>query len=231
VAEKAGSCEVLQAVRSNDEAKDDRWEVRGYGDLLEERVLRQEVHGSGDGRENQSPEHAQHASSITEGREIEVRNLRREQSPPPCPPQRRERNEQLCRQFDYIVRALPSSLAFAQLHGLRNEEEALCDLRQAILQEGILPEAPTKIQEVWQSISDEAKTRIAIHFSGRAGIAVPVSPLAYGIPVKLGPSLAPLRHLAKDARRNRVGRLRAYGNAIVPQLATEFIKAYMESIY
>jgi DNA (cytosine-5)-methyltransferase 1 len=28
---------------------------------------------------------------------------------------------------------------------------------------------------------------------------------------------------------NRVGRLRAYGNAIVPQVAAEVIKAYMET--
>jgi hypothetical protein len=30
--------------------------------------------------------------------------------------------------------------------------------------------------------------------------------------------------------RSRVGRLRAYGNAIVPQVAAEFIQAYMERI-
>jgi DNA (cytosine-5)-methyltransferase 1 len=28
---------------------------------------------------------------------------------------------------------------------------------------------------------------------------------------------------------NRVGRLRAYGNAIVPQVAAEIIKAYLET--
>jgi DNA (cytosine-5)-methyltransferase 1 len=56
-----------------------------------------------------------------------------------------------------------------------------------------------------------------------------VQPLAHGIPVKLGPSLAGLRSLAKDARRNRVGRLKGYGNAIVPQVAAEFIKAFMDT--
>jgi len=34
----------------------------------------------------------------------------------------------------------------------------------------------------------------------------------------------------KEAGRNRVGRLRGYGNAIVPHLAAEFIKAVMEII-
>jgi DNA (cytosine-5)-methyltransferase 1 len=54
-------------------------------------------------------------------------------------------------------------------------------------------------------------------------------PLAHGIPAKLGPALAGLRGLARSARRNRVGRLRAYGNAIVPEVAAAFIRAYMEA--
>jgi DNA (cytosine-5)-methyltransferase 1 len=54
-------------------------------------------------------------------------------------------------------------------------------------------------------------------------------PLAARIPVKLGPEFAGLLGVAKDARRNRVGRLRGYGNAIVPQAAAEFVKAFMET--
>jgi DNA (cytosine-5)-methyltransferase 1 len=53
-------------------------------------------------------------------------------------------------------------------------------------------------------------------------------PLALRIPVKLGPGLAGLRGVAKDARRNRVGRLRGYGNSIVPAVAARFIRAYMQ---
>jgi hypothetical protein len=33
---------------------------------------------------------------------------------------------------------------------------------------------------------------------------------------------------AADAAANRMGRLRAYGNAIVPPLAAQFIKTFME---
>jgi DNA (cytosine-5)-methyltransferase 1 len=32
------------------------------------------------------------------------------------------------------------------------------------------------------------------------------------------------------AKRNRVGRLKGYGNAIVPQVAAVFIRAFLESI-
>jgi len=52
-------------------------------------------------------------------------------------------------------------------------------------------------------------------------------PLAYGIPRSLGKGKPELRQLAKDARANRKGQLKGYGNAIVPQVAATFIEAYM----
>lgn len=51
-------------------------------------------------------------------------------------------------------------------------------------------------------------------------------PLAHGIQRKLGPELAGLAGMVRSARRNRVGRLRGYGNAICIPVAVEFIKAY-----
>lgn len=55
-------------------------------------------------------------------------------------------------------------------------------------------------------------------------------PLANGLPRQLGPAFAGLGTVGvRAARRNRVGRLKGYGNAIVPQLAAEFVRAYMES--
>jgi DNA (cytosine-5)-methyltransferase 1 len=54
-------------------------------------------------------------------------------------------------------------------------------------------------------------------------------PLAYGIPRDLGRRFPELRQVAKGARANRVGRLRGYGNAIVPQVAAVFIRAFLEA--
>jgi len=57
-----------------------------------------------------------------------------------------------------------------------------------------------------------------------------LQPLAHGIPQKLGPPLTEMGQVGiRAARSNRVGRLRGYGNAIVPQLAAEFIRAFMET--
>lgn len=65
-------------------------------------------------------------------------------------------------------------------------------------------------------------------------------PLAHGLPRGMGRLRPWERKLAdvagadvrslKEAGRNRVGRLRGYGNAIVPQLAAEFVRAVMEML-
>lgn len=55
-------------------------------------------------------------------------------------------------------------------------------------------------------------------------------PLAYGIPRDMGSSESKLARMAiRTARTNRTLRLRGYGNAIVPQVAAEFIRASIEA--
>lgn len=55
-------------------------------------------------------------------------------------------------------------------------------------------------------------------------------PLAAGIPRDLGFLEPDVRKLAAGARRNRKGRLKGYGNSIVPQVGALFIRSFMESI-
>jgi len=55
-----------------------------------------------------------------------------------------------------------------------------------------------------------------------------VQPLVNGIPCNMGQGKPELSRLAKRARANRVGRLKGYGNAIVPQVAAEFVMAFMD---
>ena len=54
-----------------------------------------------------------------------------------------------------------------------------------------------------------------------------IQPLVNGIPLELGRGKPELSRMAKRARANRVGRLKGYGNAIVPQVAAEFVMAIM----
>jgi DNA (cytosine-5)-methyltransferase 1 len=77
--------------------------------------------------------------------------------------------------------------------------------------------------------------------SRRVGCSV--QPLAHGIParktdLRMGCLVAKLAELGfdsraaskilRESRSNRIGRLRGYGNAIVPQVAAEFVIAFME---
>jgi DNA (cytosine-5)-methyltransferase 1 len=55
-------------------------------------------------------------------------------------------------------------------------------------------------------------------------------PLVNGIPRELGRGEPELGRLARRARANRTGRLRGYGNAVVPQVAAAFIRAFMEEL-
>jgi DNA (cytosine-5)-methyltransferase 1 len=67
----------------------------------------------------------------------------------------------------------------------------------------------------------------------RASIEPWSFPLAYGIPRNLGPIKSRLLGLGintKDAKANRAVRIKGYGNAIVPQLAAEFIIASREAL-
>jgi len=66
-----------------------------------------------------------------------------------------------------------------------------------------------------------------------------ILPLAHGFPLYmggLGPELRDLAEMAKldgeslaEAKKYRVGAIRSYGNAIVPQVATVFIQSFMEA--
>jgi DNA (cytosine-5)-methyltransferase 1 len=55
-----------------------------------------------------------------------------------------------------------------------------------------------------------------------------IQPLVNGIPRSLGRGKPELWRLAKRARANYKGRLKGYGNAIVPQVAAEFVMALMD---
>jgi DNA (cytosine-5)-methyltransferase 1 len=61
-------------------------------------------------------------------------------------------------------------------------------------------------------------------------IGTGVQPLAYGVPQSMGRGEPELRRVLRSASKNRTGRLKGYGNAIVPGLAATFIQAFMEAM-
>ena len=55
-----------------------------------------------------------------------------------------------------------------------------------------------------------------------------VFPLAHGLPRSMGNSSSWRKGLARSASRARIGMLKGSGNAIVPEIAAQFIRSYME---
>ncbi len=132
-------------------------------------------------------------------REVEMQAARSSQG--------RESEQQRIEQLADLVRLLPSSCALAELHGDATTSGALSALRQAIAAEGLLRDTPEQIETAWRSLPREARQCIWDTISQAGIVRTPEHPLAHGIP-------------------NRVGKLRAYGNAINPEIAAEFIRAY-----
>lgn len=104
---------------------------------------------------------------------------------------------------------LPSQIALAELQGRRSDADALRALCAAICEAGAVRYSPDAAAAAWTSLGKEAKDRVRMGVGG-AFARVTFHPLSTG-------------ELA------RVVRLRAYGNAIVPQTAAAFIRAFVES--
>lgn len=89
-------------------------------------------------------------------------------------------------------------------------KEGLLILLQACAPKGTMLDTPYQVQEVWRSLDEESKRWVYLEAC------------------KIGLVIEPLSPLSTRKDWSRVGMLRAYGNAIVPDLAAEFIRAYMD---
>jgi hypothetical protein len=109
-----------------------------------------------------------------------------------------------------------------------------------------LPPALRRARISWARVEPEGawtRYRVAVCRDGkfrRISAQQSEVPVANGFPRDVGPVLARLlelgysardaRRVVREARRNRVGQLRGNGNAIVPQLAAEFVACAMECL-
>jgi DNA (cytosine-5)-methyltransferase 1 len=122
------------------------------------------------------------------------------------------------RAFDGVGRFMPGSTGANGWLGNAN----LRELPQS-------QEQPTR-----QELSASTGASWADHWAVRCSdgtlrrVGAGVQPLAHGIPVKLGQGRSKQQRMGiRAARANRIGRLRGYGNAIVPDVAAEFVRAYL----
>lgn len=172
----------------------------------EKKVLRSKMHGEGarEGEVQQPESQPEEISSLNQG---DVRNLRKGGAA--CPSQGRGPEKQQPLQLEDVVLLLSPSISLAQLHGRREDEEALSLLREVIHQSANVPHSSLSPAEVWASLSEEEKDRIRVGFDASRWELVAPFPLRKKAPA-------------------RVAALKGFGNAIVAPQAIEFVKAYME---
>lgn len=201
------AAEVLPSLRGSTDTKDDQREDGRSRGIPTQDLLQSAVHGACDGQGNlhQQESRADEGASPSEAGMPELRQDGKAARPSPG----REPFQQFAVELDDIVSLLPSSLSLAAHDGRRLDAEALRALCESICSAGSVRYAPEQAQAVWASLGQEAKDRIGLGFDVRAWRKLVFQPLSTGEP-------------------GRVGRLRAYGNAIVPQEAAEFVASFLD---
>jgi hypothetical protein len=202
---EANTLQDLQSLRETNGADHiQRQDGRPVG-VQTQGLLRSSVHGGSDGKRSLHRSELQQAESGANC-EDKLRNLRKGGKTSRSP-QRREPFQQYTVELDDIVSALPSSCALAELDGRRKDAEALHLLCKTICEIKAVPYSPEQTPAIWASFSQEEKDRVGMGVDVREWRRVVFHPLSVGEPA-------------------RVMRLRGYGNAIVPQAAALFIRAF-----
>jgi DNA (cytosine-5)-methyltransferase 1 len=180
---------------------------RGFREPLNDekaKVLRSNMHGKR-ARERDLFEHQPQSHEINQAHEGCVRELRGGWISA-CASCGRKPAQQCTLELEDVVRLLPQSHSLAEFQCDGRTAGELSALQRAIYQAGMVRDASQPVQAVWASLGEEAKNRIRVGFdASRWKIVVPF-PIASGV-------------------KGRVGKLRAYGNAICAPAATTFIKA------
>ncbi len=206
---KARPDEVLRKLREDYHAETVRGRpVGGHDSIQEKDVLQQKLYGLGTGENGLS----ECESQQDEGTQDDAGNVRgvREGGKTSCPPHGRESKQQHPREFENFVRLLPSAYSFAKLHGDVYTEKAVQILFKGCGEDWFMQHTSNSFEEIWSSVSEEVQNRLAMDFADNEWVIAPEFPLVNGT-------------------TNRGGRLRGYGNAIVSEVAAEFIRAYMEA--
>lgn len=230
---KARSREVLRNVRDSVDPEGLRGcEVGRSFDFQEAEVLQPEMHGRSDGGDDQGREPQELPPSICEDPQGELREMRQGGFFAACPSQRPQSHEQRPVELDDVVRFLSPSLSFAQLHGDGRTESALQNLWQTIGEAAALQYPLNQAEEAWRSLAEEGKARLRMGFDPCRWVEIQqyTNPLVNGLPRGVGYSGDISPQTAQNTAEGRGMRLKGYGNAIVPQLAAEFVAATMECL-
>lgn len=203
-AQTARPDKALRGLRLSYDAQEVQEHSGGQDKVQVEKILRPAVHGEG-AREGDLPKSIPLARESQQINEAELRSVW-QHGEAPCPPHRREPAQQRSIEFDDFMQLLPSAHPLAQLSGDTATAEAVRALLEAVDETGALLHTSDAGSQVWRSAFAESEDWFRMGFAKGGWIIAPLHPLAHGVP-------------------SRVAKLRAAGNAIVPQVASAFIQA------
>lgn len=198
--------------------------TRGHGYIPEKEVLQSSMYGEGLRRCDEDEYNQEQSSTIEESGKRGLRGVW-ENTHIACSSCGRESFKQFPLEFDDVVRAVPPGSTLAKFLG-SDGSEYMQTLRQTGDEDWALLDAQYTAKEVWESLTDEEKDRIRIHFNNGNWIFTERLKPLVDVPARGMVHSGDSRN-TQEARKMR---LKGYGNAIVPALAAEFIMAYTKSM-
>lgn len=200
---------ILRPLRQAVSAKCNEWSPRGLRGFQTTKVLRPNMH-----RISASQQQS-YARRVTETRRVVSQgclSFMRDESELTGSSYGWQPSEQFRRELDDFVRFLSHPMALGEWQIAVQKAWGLSNLRAALKEYGIVPEASTTLQVIWRSLSYQEKSWIGI----RASQGVRLD----RFPFPARPNEA--QHASEPPRvttqtEGRAARLKALGNSIVPQ--------------
>jgi hypothetical protein len=128
--------------------------------------------------------------------------------------------------FSDALRHPSETVSGREVRGVWMPGESACPSYQRELEGQPGSEYPDSLQELSSLLAYAASCAWGQSYEAHA---TECFPLTNALPRKHDWSAKWTKDDARRAKRNRIGRLKGYGNAIVPQLAAEFVGAYLTS--
>ncbi len=194
----------------------------GSWSVLEQEVLRSDLHGELDGRSNESRGCAEQPSPVSEDGRSGMRHLRAVGQSIGRSSYGRESDEQRSGEPSDTLRLMPREMSFSKLYDGRDKAE-LCVLQQGRSENGPLLHAYQQEETLRSSLGEEAQDRLRLDTDVGTCRRVASFPLVAGSEFKQGSG-----HPIWEGK-SRAEIIKGYGNAVNLYQAQTFIEAYLDT--